>query len=889
MDNTYRGSEWRKWDLHLHSPYGFIKGNGSYKGVSDEDFINKLKEEDISVVGLTNYFKFSDEDYKLADKMRDNGIITFMNLEIRLFNLNDNNGASDYHIIFSDELSKSEIEAFLANLDVNVGDGKKKILSLDNNEIKSSASIDFDHLCEALDDESLDLRGKYLKAFLSRGHGNSRTGKNRGYTVYKRITNESDLVIHSSDFLDTLGNDKKYWLGKDVNDSKYVRPLLQSSDAHCLDHIGSYIRQTSADHKDRVGVFEKDGKYYVEKPGFTWIKADTTFEGLKQILYEPDERIEYGLTKPNNKFDYMTIDYLRYNDDKVYFNEGLNCIIGGRGTGKSTLLNSIASYQNNPNFTEKDYHTFDEDEYDVVWSDGNKDISRSVEFIPQEFMINLSNKSEKLNNLIYEIIAKKNYGDYEKAYKEEINNINNNLNNLMSEYFTLKNEKSELIKPEGDLQSAKQAREDLKEKIDKIRIENKFSEEDNKIYADSINDIERLKGKIEADELELNELEKLAKYDFSVNIELGGISETNLVDLKRTLEEIEAYSREKWLDRINRIDSKIRDNIKLEKEELIKIENSDIYQKGKKLEKNNRFLNNYENEIKSHNEVIKNIEEYIEKKNTINNKLDKKFDSIIDENLKFYDALDNYIDKFIITEGKLSIEIKKRIVKFVDRINYLHGRNSNNNDFIKSFEELLLNFDRSKYKELLKEKLIKDEFQFNQNKNIDDLIKDLLFFNWYKYDYIINYDGVEFKDMSQGSKSFVILKLLLEFSENRKPVLIDQPEDSLDNRAIYKELRKYLLDTKKKRQVIVVTHNPNVVVGADSENVIVANQHSNNQKNRNDKKFQYVNGALENTRPYDDSCKYILESQGIREHIFDVLEGGEEAFHKREQKYNRKL
>ena len=134
----------------------------------------------------------------------------------------------------------------------------------------------------------------------------------------------------------------------------------------------------------------------------------------------------------------------------------------------------------------------------------------------------------------------------------------------------------------------------------------------------------------------------------------------------------------------------------------------------------------------------------------------------------------------------------------------------------------------------------------------------------------------------------MILKLLLEFSDDKKPVFIDQPEDSLDNRAIYNELRKYLLDTKKNRQVIVVTHNPNVVVGADAENVIVANQHSNIEKNEDEMKFQYVNGSLENTRAYNKNCEYILCSQGIREHIFDVLEGGKEAFAKREQKYNYK-
>lgn len=889
MDYNCRGSEWRKWDLHLHSPYGNIKGNGSYNGVSDEEFINKLKKEEISVVGLTNYFKFTDKDYKLADKLRNNGITTFMNLEFRLYNTNEENMPSDYHIIFSDNVDKSEINNFLNNLNVITGNCDKKASNLTIDEINRNSMVAFTELINALEDKSLNLEGRYLKAFLSRGHGNAIAGKDRGYAVYSDITRKSDLVLHSSDFVDNLHKDKEFWLGKTESNKEYIRPLLQSSDAHCLEHIGSYSKQTNAEHKNRSCVNEKDGKYYVEKPGFTWIKADTTFEGLKQILYEPDERVEYGLSKPSTKFDYLVIDYLRYYDDKIYFNDGLNCIIGGRGTGKSTLLNSIASYHNNPNFIKDDHHTFKEDEYDVVWNDGNKDTSRSVEFIPQEFMIKLSNKAESLNNLIYEIIAKKNYGHYEKTYKEEVSNISNNLNNLMSDYFKLKYEKSELIKPEGDLQGAKRSRDDLKEKIDEIRIENKFSEDDNKRYADSINNIESLKSKISANESELNKLEKLAELDFSVNIDFEGISEANVVNLKSTLKEIQAYSRERWLDSVNKIDYQIRDDIKFEKEKLTKIQESDIFQKGKKLEKDNRILSEYENKIKSHSEIIKNIEEYIEKKNSINNKLDQKLDSIIDENLKYYTALDNYIDKFIINEGKLNIEIKKRMVKFEDIINYLNGRNSNNNNFIELFEEKLLNSDRLEYKEFLKEKLIKDEFQFNQNNNINNLIKDLLLCNWFNYDFIISYDGIEFKDMSQGSKSFVILKLLLEFSENRKPVLIDQPEDSLDNRAIYRELRRYLLETKKKRQVIVVTHNPNVVVGADSENIIVANHHNNIEKNRNDIEFQYVNGALENSRPCDESCDYILESQGIREHIFDVLEGGEEAFNKREQKYNRKV
>ena len=117
-------------------------------------------------------------------------------------------------------------------------------------------------------------------------------------------------------------------------------------------------------------------------------------------------------------------------------------------------------------------------------------------------------------------------------------------------------------------------------------------------------------------------------------------------------------------------------------------------------------------------------------------------------------------------------------------------------------------------------------------------------------------------------------------------ILIDQPEDNLDNRAIYNELVKYVREKKKERQIILVTHNPNIVVGADSEEVIVANQNGKNAPNDRGFKFQYVNGSLENTsvRITDDNVP-ILYRCGIREHVCDILEGGETAFRDRENKY----
>ena len=90
--------------------------------------------------------------------------------------------------------------------------------------------------------------------------------------------------------------------------------------------------------------------------------------------------------------------------------------------------------------------------------------------------------------------------------------------------------------------------------------------------------------------------------------------------------------------------------------------------------------------------------------------------------------------------------------------------------------------------------------------------------------------------------------------------------------------------------VIIVTHNANLVVGTDSENVIVANQMGQNETTSTQKhRFEYVNGPIEHSfKIEDENDPYYndeLRRQGIREHICDILEGGQEAFRIRERKY----
>lgn len=143
--------------------------------------------------------------------------------------------------------------------------------------------------------------------------------------------------------------------------------------------------------------------------------------------------------------------------------------------------------------------------------------------------------------------------------------------------------------------------------------------------------------------------------------------------------------------------------------------------------------------------------------------------------------------------------------------------------------------------------------------------------------------------MSPGKKALVLLKLLIDMAESKCPILIDQPEDDLDNRSVFDDLIPFIKKKKKDRQIIVVTHNANVVLGADADEIIVANQNGNNCPNK-EYRFEYRTGAIEEDKPIikDDGAieDGILNKQGIQQHICDILEGGERAFELRKHKYH---
>ncbi|MEX2452230.1 MAG: AAA family ATPase [Rhodospirillales bacterium] len=140
--------------------------------------------------------------------------------------------------------------------------------------------------------------------------------------------------------------------------------------------------------------------------------------------------------------------------------------------------------------------------------------------------------------------------------------------------------------------------------------------------------------------------------------------------------------------------------------------------------------------------------------------------------------------------------------------------------------------------------------------------------------YGIAYDGVDIRKLSPGTRGIVLLLLYLALDDaDDRPLIIDQPEENLDPKSVYDELVDLFIAAKSKRQVIMVTHNANLVINTDADQVIVAEAGHHEQGNIPE--ITYRSGGLENAE--------------IRKSVCDILEGGERAFKERARRLRVRL
>ena len=147
-----------------------------------------------------------------------------------------------------------------------------------------------------------------------------------------------------------------------------------------------------------------------------------------------------------------------------------------------------------------------------------------------------------------------------------------------------------------------------------------------------------------------------------------------------------------------------------------------------------------------------------------------------------------------------------------------------------------------------------------------DFYEKLFSLDYLTYNYHIMQGSKNLSILSPGEKGALLLVFYLLLDMDNSPLILDQPEDNLDNDSVANILVDFIKQAKQKRQIIMVTHNPNLAVVADAEQIIYVSI---------DKK---------------DNCKVSIESGSIEnpkinKHIVDVLEGAMPAFRKRDHKY----
>lgn len=140
--------------------------------------------------------------------------------------------------------------------------------------------------------------------------------------------------------------------------------------------------------------------------------------------------------------------------------------------------------------------------------------------------------------------------------------------------------------------------------------------------------------------------------------------------------------------------------------------------------------------------------------------------------------------------------------------------------------------------------------------------------------YEILYDGADIRKLSPGTRGIVLLLLYLALDEaDDRPLIIDQPEENLDPKSVNDELVPLFMQARSKRQVIIVTHNANLVINTDADQIIVAN--ATHSTGGGLPQFSYVAGGLEDA--------------GIRKQVCDILEGGDVAFRERARRLRVRL
>lgn len=883
-------------DIHFHTNMSFdayenVNGNILKYDIDNivDNYINKSTDEvnQVKLICMTDHNIFDYKNYlQQKDKFEKKGIYLLPGIEVKC------NDKIHWVIVFNDlNLNKNQngekLEQMIRKFykyndtdDIFIQTKKAQEQNIDIIEfVKEILNLKIEFLAIPHMDKSngwhnvlkkFPEQNKILNYLICDGIINGFESKKMENSIIDKIKETCNYLEKHSDELDDL-NEKILRLN-DLNDlsNEYnkLNDEITKKNSEILKEK-KYLEivaelQRIIDENEVPNIYGSDfhgkngGNYPIDN--LFYIKSECTFEGLKFALLDCESRIfskqRYNKYNKSNNYVIKGINLkIDGKDKKICLGDGLNSIIGSRGTGKSFLLCKLLGNKGYENSIINNQIKLQNIEF-LNHSPANKLIENNYTYIGQK-----SNISSQENKNIYDLLAEAPY-DYRK-FEESLKKIykKNNETFLERNIEDMISKCNELIDWYISVEKERTKKYDFS-----------YIDDYNEFYSETNDDVliyslfEKAKNKLKNDEKEIKN--KICKIDYAL---------VDLDKLKNNLTEIFQYEESKALLKDNLL---YNDNLK-SFNELMKIL-EDVAKPAlkrreeindKMQEANRKILNKLTGEATNSQNILS---DYI--KNLTND-----VSSIVDTLKKIHES-EEYINQKIMrpiyneekyifetSSSKLELLLKKEI--FFDKLSD------------EQISEMFENYKTSKYSSKIFLKIFElNNYGKNYIKNLyyrKDLRRStchLLMPNIEPEVLLKRDDGdyLKWDEQSPGQRSDIILSFVLE-GNTSKILIIDQPEDDLDNETIFNKIVQLIRKIKLNRQVIIVTHNANLAITGDSDRLIIC-QNDNN-------KYGIICDSMESTKLYNyKSLNSSIKNQTVLKIGCEILEGGVKALKQRVNK-----
>ncbi|MBK6960755.1 MAG: hypothetical protein IPH23_05895, partial [Gammaproteobacteria bacterium] len=701
-----------------------------------------------------------------------------------------------------------------------------------------------------------------------------------------------------------------------IRQYRSLKPCVHGSDAHAA-----------------ASLFKPDNDR------FCWVKSDPTFHGLRQILWEPEDRVHIGTLPPQPSDHSQQIRRISLSNssgwfaiDSIDLNPGLVAVIGEKGAGKTAVadLSSFASgypmeKKSLSSFITKGQLHLSGTKIELEWGGGDRtsgiltdtplNTTRPrVRYLSQDFVERLcssDHEGTELQKAIEDVVFAKLDEVQREGYSSfsELRKARESASNIQKE--ALRGELATLHKEVDRLQEAIDQRGS---KLSSIAEVKKQAEELKKQMPDATQSVDqRVLEELEKQQTQLKELEDQIATRSRRRRSIEGAVESYAAIKKTTGQEIAKIQKQlrdadvadaTLLKLVPTWDPDIDDLLQKEVDKLdveivtlkgaenapptppsvvsIQVEIAKLKELVAKDEVSRKRLLDLQKQIAERIATIERLEKEIlnldekvmktlkeQKAKQVALYLDVfKAMSADEAGLKeLYSPMQDAIDQlgeemqFSVSVGyqidwkswldrsarfydgrRVGAEAKRLEIEKIVETKLVPAWKSGDPDKIKSaFEEFLSLIDIQTFPE-----------RFGTSKLSRVELSDWIFsVDHIELSYKIHYSGTELEYLSPGTRGIALLVLYLLMDEDdTRPLLIDQPEGNLDNSSVYKQLVPYIRKAKKRRQIILITHNPNLVVATDAEQIIIAT--AERPSSQPYPRLRYDSGGLEHSAPGDD-------------------------------------